>query len=234
MTDTQRYGSLREQGRRDAGSGGGPALAEVATHKDVPFDDAASLTLRLTEASISPELEQASTAVDHDPLGDLSFIGSNSLSSSFEVEPIEPPQGWRAPSASLETRNSDTRQQEMLDARAQSIPLPDLEPPEPALLPPQDLAVAASAREPAKPHPLDSSGASVGGAGLVDFDGAPPSELAPLPAELEPGRGRQRQPRSEAGGHSPAPAALGADPDAVEPRRPFSSSLMTSDDFDDD
>ena len=71
-----------------------------------------------------------------------------------------------------------------MDAPAPSLqpaPLPDLEPPEPALLPPEDLVVAASPRQPGKPHPLDSTGISVNGAGMVDLDGAPPPSLAPLP-----------------------------------------------------
>lgn len=209
----------------------------------------------------------ASSEALRDPLGDLSFIGSGSLRSSFEVEPIEPPAHWNrseSPAVPLDLRQSDTvrgaesREECLVDGHVDGHvdgqvdseleghsvsgsgsdtldepggrvepgnrlrPLPDLEPPEPALLPPEDLVVAVSPRQPGKPHPLDSSGVSVNGTtSMVDFDGAPPPSLAPLPSELD-------------AGSVPAPEQRGADPDEVAPRKPFSDSLITSRDFDQD
>jgi len=213
--------------------------------EDAPVKADAAPLLQATEAPVTapspaPELQ----VTGHDPLGDLSFIGSNSLSSSFEVAPIEPPQDWRTPTPTptLDRDNELTRHEVEDDAapdgRLQAPPLPDLDPPEPALLPPEDLVVSVSAREPDKPHPLDSTGASVSGAGMVDFDSAPPPTLAPLPAELDTDEAKT-PPRREAPapvlpkGRSDTPV-LGADPDEVAPRRTFSDSLLTSGDLDDD
>lgn len=236
-----------------------PALAEVPAAEQSPAygelpagdtlpgsasdDIEAAPLLQATEEPVATSAPAPGLlATGHDPLGDLSFIGSNSLSSSFDVEPIEPPQDWRTPAPTLDMDSDhagySTDDQAEPDGGLQARPLPDLEPPEPALLPPEDLVVAVSAREPGKPHPLDSTGASVSGAGLVDFDGAPPPGLAPLPAEIGMDDTKTSAPRDTATaapqlGRTEA-TTLGADPDEVVPRRPFSDSLLTSGDLDDD
>lgn len=185
-----------------------------------------------TPVAPGPAAEKPGSAAPLDPLGDLSFIGSSSLHSSFEVEPIEPPAHWSRsapPAARLDLGASDVMDKPESAAAAGNRlrPLPDLEPPEPALLPPEDLVVAVSPRQPGKPHPLDSSGVTVNGAGsLVDFDGAPPPSLAPLPSELGMAAAAPEQ-------RGRAPAG-GADPDDVAPRTAFSDSLITSRDFDQD
>ncbi|MGB1142625.1 MAG: hypothetical protein ACPG1A_17125, partial [Halioglobus sp.] len=96
-----------------------PALAEVPAAEQSPAygelpagdtlpgsasdDIEAAPLLQATEEPVATSAPAPGLlATGHDPLGDLSFIGSNSLSSSFDVEPIEPPQDWRTPAPTLD------------------------------------------------------------------------------------------------------------------------------------
>ncbi len=111
--------------------------------------------------------------------------------------------------------------------------LPDLDPPEPALLPPEE----PGAR---KPHPLDSADLSDG---VVDLDGAPPAALAPVVGAMADATlaetmrsSRLNTADDEERSETPparAPDARLSDEPPWAPSRTFSDSLITSERIDD-
>jgi hypothetical protein len=166
-------------------------------------------------------------------LQNLEFIGSNSgtsLAMDRVPQMTEDEALSHAPPPTLrETRFSQT------DTATNTVTgqLPDLEPPEPFLLPPDDVLIADEPPRRSKSHPLDSDGFSLGTASVVDMDGAPPPTLAPVVESIE------RNTSDKTAFLNPArrksdPILKGADPDDVRsPTRAFSSSLITSADIED-
>jgi hypothetical protein len=197
----------------------------------------ADIELLETGQLATDSLEPALSEPQPDCLGvdvalqNLEFIGSNSgtsLAMDRVPQMTEDEALSHAPPPTLrETRFSQT------DTATNTVTgqLPDLEPPEPFLLPPDDVLIADEPPRRSKSHPLDSDGFSLGTASVVDMDGAPPPTLAPVVESIE------RNASGKTAFLNPArrksdPILKGADPDDVRsPTRAFSSSLITSEDI---
>ncbi|MFK7975793.1 MAG: hypothetical protein AB8C02_06630 [Halioglobus sp.] len=200
-------------------------------------------------------------------LQNLEFIGSGPDMPFDPVdEPEEPCEGLQiagAPPPNLRhlTPEEAAGGKPHHPERRGMAPLPDLEPPEPALLPPE----APLGEQPAsrKPHPLDSSertaatamskdhaglngagstGSSQVGDSIVDLDGAPPPELLPVEGDLADATLLAQSMRSSTLNPIAEPDHIGAFSEPREklgdeppwaPSRTFSDSLITSERIDD-
>lgn len=181
-----------------------PNLARIAPLRPVPpvapqpEPEAESLELEIVDDE--PPARRGSDVA----LENLQFIGSapeSLLGPEPLVEVTAPRQRAAAPTALEEPQSRESfspespwpereREQEHNPQRDRELdrlqqasgarePLPELEPRDPVLLPPEpDLADAARFRPVAKPHPLDSE--SDARTDFIDMDGAPPPSLSPL------------------------------------------------------
>lgn len=177
-------------------------------------------------------------------LQNLEFIGSGPDMPFEEIEPpAEPCEGLQiagAPPPNLrhlapeEAPVSSPHHPERRVAR-----LPDLEPPAPALLPPEQPAAR-------KPHPLDSVDLQADESSLVDLDGVPSPALTPVIGTLADAAlsASMRSSRLNPAADSDDEAATPSAPDAQlgntlseeppwAPSRTFSDSLITSERIDD-
>jgi hypothetical protein len=182
------------------------------------------------------EARQSGAGHGPDPtLQNLEFIGSGleTPSIGMPAAPRVSEAAYAAPAAELaEPPSVDAKTPETGERRSRV--LPDIEPREPQLLPPEDapnaepVATDSPAVRPGEsPHPLDSRGVAAGS--MVDMDSAPPPSLSPVVEraetefrrrglDTEPVRPSDDQDRKE---------------DAPAPGRDFSDSLITGEDFED-
>ena len=175
-------------------------------------------------------------------LQNLEFIGSNTGTSRARdrvPELTEDEALSHAPPPRLrETRfyPTDTSTNTTTNTATNTVAgqLPDLEPPEPVLLPPDDVLIADEPPRRSKTHPLDSDGYSVSTASVVDMDGAPPPTLTPVVESIERNASDETTALFKPARRKSDPIDTGSDSDEVRsPTRAFSSSLITSEDIED-
>lgn len=215
-----------------------------------------------TEEELSPRRRAADIALQN-----LEFIGSGPEMPFDEdvPSPAEPCDGLHVAEAPPPNLRHLLPEENVSSARypeRRLASLPDLEPPAPALLPPEDHSEsrAESRAEPItpaarKPHPLDSNGFNTRPSSVVDLDSAPPPELSPVTVSsyLDEADEQQEKPansyfssRAESRRKSlierddldkpPQPARpprKPGDEPPWAPSRTFSDSLITSERLDD-
>ena len=227
---------LKADSFRTQAPGHTPNLARVAPLRPVPAPvatgDGADAVSEQSPALAPADDEPIDMArrVSDLALQNLEFIGSGPAALMGREPLVEVPgpgiaASTPAPDSSLGARESfepespwpepapEPAPEQSLSRRA---PLPDLEPREPLLMPPEpalvDVPVAAD-----KPHPLDSGEQAPRPESMIDMDSAPAPTLSPV------------------GSRGAAESVTQADEDepAMNPPRPFSSSLRTGDEIED-
>ena len=173
-----------------------PNLARVAplkpVEKEAPVAEGESMELDIVDEE-TPARRSSDVALEN-----LEFIGSvpDSLLGPEPLVEVPPlPEESVAPAEQSPTPEAPIRESFSPDSPwpeqetqepGLRAPLPDIEPRDPQLLPPESGLSDAAARmkPPIKPHPLDSDPAPR--EEFIDMDGAPPPALSPLRSEDEP------------------------------------------------
>jgi hypothetical protein len=167
-------------------------------------------------------------------LENLEFIGSSPAGTVIEMDTQHTVSDATRPAPAPSLRESPRRESE---APGQAIKsgtgrLPELEPRAPLFLPPDQVRSEAPPAEPLKPRPRESAAADGGANSVIDMDSAPAPTLAPVVQRAGPAFERlvREDPlyRKDESAQAPAESAR-----KIPDENPFSSSLITSAEFDD-
>jgi hypothetical protein len=169
-----------------------------------------------------------------DALQNLEFIGSSPAATRSDVEPVSQLVEEIRPAPAPNLRETPKKERSAADlAASPAAPrLPDLQPRTPVFLPPDKAPSFEAPAERPKPPQRPAEAANGRQRSVIDLDSAPPPTLAPVVqrAEEEFERFAQQNPAFR----KLDPARPIAPPDEKSPAvSPFSSSLITSQDFND-